>query len=315
MSEQVKQDSLWRSAESPPPRLGVALCPDDTRPRPHLEDARMRALGVRSGAGDSGTRIHRVLGEIPRGTLIRSKLTDDEREELFQASARRGVQAWSMNARKVRRSLAEASALDELCMWLNRYGLDVLFTVTFTTEYAQEYGLWSVAHAVANVRQSLAKFGYWGRLALGGEMTDREIPHVHGCLASGGESAYLVAPEQPREGALWRYFFNTHGRCRFEMMRDQDDATLYAFKDTLKRATEPGALYIRLRPIRGLRNARVHLSEQEAVFATRTAGRRRRGSAEVSDREGRQALETPSSPNRVFLDSVSGEHGLKTHSQ
>ena len=255
------QTTLWQDSETPP-----------------LSDlADTRSLS--SAPGEVGAE---ELGEfwrhpsglvLPRGTLITSVLTDRERAALDEASIRRGVRAWEKDRGKVRRSAEESLSLDEFCIWLNRYGFDVFFSITFSPEYAACHSVRSLAGAVRDVRRGLSECGYFGRVGLSAEMTDREIPHVHGALCSSGDLERLVCPDSPSDGELWRYFFGTRGRSRFEPMRDQDESTLYAFKDTFKKATEPGALYIRLRPIRGLRNDHGRLTDQDAIFATRTAKR------------------------------------------
>jgi hypothetical protein len=207
--------------------------------------------------------------------MVLSELSDEHRAQLAVDSARRGVMAAGIQGRKIRRSAGESLALDEFCMWLNRHAFDVFFSVTYRDDYATSHGIRSVGSAARDVRAGLSDFGFKGRFGLGAEMTDREIPHVHGVLSSAGDTLQRLLGDTPREGALFRHFFATRGRCRFELMRDQDEATLYALKDTFKNSKEPDALLLRMRPSGGLRNARVHLSEQEQVFATRTAKRRR----------------------------------------
>ena len=220
---------------------------------------------------------------LPRGSVVVSTATDDELVQLAEDSQRRGVREWELARTKVRRSAQESLALDEFCSWLNRYRFDGFFSVTFSDVYARSHGIRDVAAAVRDVRLGFAEFGFRGRLGLGAEMTDREgVPHIHGVFASTREMTleWLTSPEAPREGALWRYFFATRGRSRFEPMRDQNDATLYALKDTFKQSSSPNALYLRLRPLSGYRNSREHLTEQQEVFGTRRR-KRIRARAEV----------------------------------
>jgi len=271
-----------------------SLFDDPFDPSPHSPDAVLDAAPRTvdpapespvggGGAGSVGLSSHEVLRRFP-GAIILGELTDEHRAELEVESARRGVLAAGLEARKVRRSAAEAAALDEFCMWLNRYGFDIFFSVTYSARAARELriqndylkGITAVGAAARDMRYGLLRFGYPGRFGIGAEITDREIPHVHGVLSSAGlDRDRLLGTESKSDGELWRYFFKSRGRCRFELMRDQDDATLYALKDTFKNSTDPQALLLRMRPKHIARNARAHLSEQEHIFATRSAKRRR----------------------------------------
>lgn len=258
-----------------PPCKGVG-CPTDA-PSP----SRMPS-GAEGGAGawgtPDGTWLHADSGLLlPRGTVVTSQAPESVLAELAESSDRRGVQAHALTARKVRRTAAESLALDELCSWLNRYGFDVFFSITFSDEKSKRHGIHTIKRAKEHVLGEFKSFGYLGRLALGIEQTDRGIPHVHGVLHSGSENAArLLGEESPRDGALWRHFHSTCGRCRFELVRDTDEASLYAFKDTFKESQGDDSLYVRLRPLQGSRNAtKAHPTEQESIFFTRNAKRRR----------------------------------------
>jgi len=242
-------------------------------------------VAARGSGGGSGVWDYHGTGLIlPRGTVVVTRPADDEdlfalQDRVNAASASRGVREYALAARKVRRSAAESLALDEFCIWLNGRGFDGFFSITFSDDAVQAHGLRSVKAARNYVVRCFAEFGYFGRLALGVEMTDRDVPHVHGVMHLGADRDRLIGADSPRDGALWRYFHTACGRCRFELVRDQNETTLYALKDTFKESRSDEALYLRLRPLKGLRNAdRVNTTPQEAIFATRRSKRLRAAS-------------------------------------
>jgi len=221
---------------------------------------------------------------LHRETLVTTRPSDDEdlfalQDRVNAASAARGVQEYAQSGRKIRRSASESLALDEFCIWLHGHGLDGFFSITYSDKMADLRGIHTIRAARKHVLGLFAEFGYRGRLVLGVEMTDRDVPHVHGALHLGDERDRLLGVDSPRDGAFWRFFHSECGRTRFELTRDQNEVTLYALKDTLKESSGDEALYVRLRPQVGLRNAgRVDLTAQEAIFATRRSKRRRAAS-------------------------------------
>lgn len=152
-----------------------------------------------------------------------------------------------------RRPLAEEEQLQALCEWLHGHGLDLMGVVTFSDQYADSHGIYSIASAVRDVWRGLSeirmhsgkgyKVGYPFKFVLAGEMhrTGRTVPHVHVALESHGVPAGKLCAE------LFTYFLFTRGRCRFEPMRDVDLATLYGLKDTVKASkSDPSAIAARL---------------------------------------------------------------------
>lgn len=304
----LDDDSFWGLAERPEPVSAPASFPVEPPPALRSVDALLRAERARSGGGVREVVV-KTLGE-------------DERIALGESSTRRGVMAWESERGKVRRSVAEASALDAFCAWLASAQLDTFFSVTYSDKVAKSRHVGSVKSARFDVVRQFNDFGCMGPLVLSVERTDRDVPHVHGVLRGRLEDfPRLRGAERPLLEHLFRHFKASCGRSRFEPVRDQNEATLYALKDSFKRATSDDALYLRLRPRVGYRNAgRVDVSEQDAIFSTLRARRRRAGgscgSAEVDGhREGCQVLETPRSRILGRWESANGEHDLTAHSQ
>lgn len=201
--------------------------------------------------GASGLWRHSSGVLLPRGTVVTSQLDDFELEELSARSEQRGAVAGALQARRVKRSLAEENQLHAFCEWLASYELNAFGTVSFTDDYAARYGIYSLSAALRDVRRGLADCpmkrgaikGFRGRYVLSGEWhpSGRLVPHVHLALDCMG------APIEKVCGDLYRYFFRTRGRSRFEPMRDVDTATLYALKDTVKAsAKDPTSVEFRL---------------------------------------------------------------------
>jgi len=174
----------------------------------------------------------------------------DLRYRLEAESARRGVRAGGQSARKVKRSAADSAALESLCAWLSSHDLDLLGTVSFSDDVAKSRGIYSLARGLDVVAQELKAFryngkqGYRGKFVLCGEWhpSGRAVPHVHAVLSSAGATDLADF-----SSALWRHFFHNCGRSRFEPMRDQNDATLYGLKDTLKAsASDANSMRLRL---------------------------------------------------------------------
>jgi hypothetical protein len=277
---------------------------------------------------------------LPAGSTVIRQATPEYLDWIERRSDRRGVRVYEKDRGKVRRSAADSLALDELCIWLNHYQFDIFFSVTFSDAYAKrQYGkdlsVYSLRGAVLDVLRGLNDLptktawpGFTGRLVLAAEMTDRNTPHVHGVLASCGMDVdWLLGTDSPKDGALWQHFHETRGRCRFELIRDQDEATLYAFKDTLKRSAEAEALLIRLRPKnRSQANKVPPLDAQQEIFATRHAKRQRNKAldldlattaapGDLTTTQRRQGLETLHLPDGGLCHAESGEHGLTPRSQ
>ena len=203
-----------------------------------------------SGAGD-GYWHHSSGLVLPRGTVCVYPAGDDDLERVAEGSARRGVQAGALLSRKVKRSARDERQLSELCTWLHGYSIDIIGTVTFSDAYASEHGIYSLPRALDDVADGLRSAsldrgrhtGFRGRYVLAGEWhrTGRTVPHIHLALDSMG-----VADIERLCTELWRHFFASRGRSRFEPMRDADVATLYGLKDTVK-ASEHDPDCIRLK--------------------------------------------------------------------
>src|SRR5664279_1021931 len=136
MSEQL--NLLDESISSAPP----LRCPSpSTTARDGGQPATRRPDG-RAAVGGSDAGLWNVHGSgicVPRGTVIRSRIGNDEladlRDRLDQDSARRGVRAGAAVARKIRRSAADSAGLESLCSWLNGHGLNIIGTVTYSDAY------------------------------------------------------------------------------------------------------------------------------------------------------------------------------------
>jgi len=172
---------------------------------------------------------------------VSSTLSDDELAALNERCAAR-AKPQAAGAARVRRSVAEASQLDSFCEWLHNNGLDLFGTVTYRDDYAKQYGIYSLKRGLDDVWAGLSHFGFRYKFVLSGEWhpSGRQVPHVHLALESAGQPVDKVCYE------LYHYFFHSRGRSRFEPMRDQNIATLYALKDSVK-ASARDADSIRLR--------------------------------------------------------------------
>jgi len=116
------------------------------------------------------------------------------------------------------------------------HGLNAMGVVTFSDKYAASRGIYSPQAAADDVWRGLTQevpmrgsYGFWGKFILAPEWhrTGRQVPHVHLAFETIGNPETLCAD-------LLRFFGNTRGRSRFELMRDVDSATLYGLKDVLK---------------------------------------------------------------------------------
>jgi len=175
---------------------------------------------------------------LPRGAVVTSAASLEDFQRIAQGSERRGVRAGDRLSRKVKRSAAEAAQLEGFCQWLGSEGLDLFGSVSYSEDYATRHRIYSLGRALDDVWRGLTDMpihggrhtGFRGKFVLTGEWhpSGRNVPHVHLALESGG------APQQAVCDDLWRYFFRTRGRSRFEPMRDVETATLYALKDSVK---------------------------------------------------------------------------------
>lgn len=179
---------------------------------------------------------------VPRGAVAVSIATEEDLDRIAAGSRRRG----GVGSPNVPRPLKDSQSLEALCEWLHGHGLTAMGVVTFTDEYADRFGIHSLDRALDDVWQGLqnvpmlnGRRGFPWKFVMAGEMhrTGRSVPHVH--LA-------LEIPDRAMEGAcgeLWRYFYGSRGRSRFEPMRDVNAATLYGLKDAVKAVKEdPAAL-------------------------------------------------------------------------
>jgi hypothetical protein len=190
------------------------------------------------------------------GAVIQTSATAADLERIADGSERRG---WllrngpgSNTGFRVKRSARDEGQLGALCEWLHSYEIDLIGTVSFSPAYAESHGIFSLKRALADVALGLREIpmvrgtikGYRGRYVLAGEWhpSGRNVPHVHLALDSMG-----VADPEKVCGELFRYFFSTRGRSRFEPMRDCDSATLYGLKDTVKASEhDPDSIYLKL---------------------------------------------------------------------
>lgn len=230
-------------------------------------DAEAGALMRPADAPALETWVHGATGiAFPRGTVVTSRPADGDWDSVAEIralveseSARRGVVAGALQSRKVKRSARDESQLQALCEWLHGYQLDILGTVTYSDDYAQSHGINSLRAALQDVARGLREMpmvggtirGYRGRYVLAGEWhpSGRNVPHVHLALDSMG----VVDPSKVCTD-LWRYFYGTRGRSRFEPMRDVNTATLYGLKDTIKAAEhDPDTIYLKLGRHRALK--------------------------------------------------------------
>jgi hypothetical protein len=211
---------------------------------------------ARGTMADAGVWDYHGTGLLlPRGTVVVTKPNDDAdladlRDRVEVESARRGVRSGGQVARKIKRSAADSAALESLSTWLSGHDLDLLGTVSFSDAVAASRGIYSLGRGLDVVAQELKAFryhgkqGYRGKFVLCGEWhpSGRAVPHVHAVLSSAGATDL-----DDFTTSLWRHFFHNCGRSRFEPMRDQNDATLYGLKDTLKAsASDANSMRLRL---------------------------------------------------------------------
>lgn len=224
--------------EFPAPRFAAAMAPEQAQ--------RAGALAA------AGAWRHSLTGMmVPRGMMLTSAATPDDYGRLAEGSERRGVQAAGLLARRVKRSARDEAQLQAICEWLDGYQLDIIGSVSFSDAYAASHGVYSLSRALEDVWQGLHEIpmvrgtirGYRGRYVLAGEWhpSGRNVPHVHLALDSMG-----VADSSKVCTDLWRYFYGSRGRSRFEPMRDANKSTLYGLKDTVK-ASEKDPDCIRLK--------------------------------------------------------------------
>lgn len=187
--------------------------------------------------------IHSSGIHLPRGCVVHSEASEDDLARLARSSAARGVREHALIARNhLKRRAAETQQLQVFTEWLSCQGLDLFGAVSFTDEYAARHGIYSLSRALDDVWVGLNDVpmkrgrikGFPGKFVLAGEWhpSGRSVPHVHLALESGSAPGDAVCND------LWRYFFHTRGRSRFEPMRDQNVATLYALKDSVKASTK-----------------------------------------------------------------------------
>jgi len=191
------------------------------------------------------------LDGLPKGTLVTYQATPEELLDVEAASIRRGVREWEFEARHIRRDDLERRSLEEFCTWLHSFGLDLIGTVTYSDEYAERHGIYSIRAAIRDTVNGLRSVklrggtisGFRGRYVACGEWhpSGRLVPHVHLALESNGAPHQMLVE-------LGRYFDYSRGRSRFEKMRDVEIATLYGLKDTIKHGSkDPETLELRLR--------------------------------------------------------------------
>lgn len=185
---------------------------------------------------------HRSGVWLPRGSVVHETLSPEELalREAGAGSRRPGPAP--------ARPQLHRDSLDAMASWFSMHGLNAMGVVTFSNDYAARYGIYTPRAAVRDVFRGLinevplrGSRGFWGRFALAPEWhrTGREVPHVHIAFETIGNPVTLCAD-------LNRFFGNTRGRSRFEVMRDCDAATLYGLKDVFKEQLESGTLNARL---------------------------------------------------------------------
>lgn len=220
-----------------------------------------RQLGFLDGPDDGATSeaapldacwLHSASGLLfPRGTVIKSTLTPDELAEVQARSDLRGIADWAAASRNIKRTRADETQLHALCEWFASKDLDIVGSVSFTDEYSSSHGIYSLSRALSDIWRGLTEMtlkrgqirGFRGRFLLSGEWhpSGRLVPHVHMALDSNRAPIEAVCSD------LWRYFFNSRGRSKFEPMRDTNIATLYALKDSIKAsAKDAESLQMRL---------------------------------------------------------------------
>ena len=202
--------------------------------------------GLQTGGGSSRAMVGTdpVLRLFP-GSVSVSTASEADLARLDAGSARRG----SIHPRP-RRAFSEEQQLQALCEWLHlEHHLSLIGVVTFSDEYAARHNIYSFQRALDDVWVGLrdvevkGKRGFPWKFVLAAEhhRTARTVPHVHLALECASYNHELVCTD------LWRYFYNTRGRSRFEPMRDVSAATLYGLKDTVKSSkVDDSAVALRL---------------------------------------------------------------------
>jgi len=184
---------------------------------------------------------------LPRGAVVHSQASEQDLARL-EAAAR--AQARAVGGQSVARSEWSAGYLQALCELLHNHGFNAMGTCTFTDAVAYRRFILSplkavqvVAHSIAREAPFRGSAGFRGKLFVTPEWhrTGREVPHVHFTLKTRGNPDTCCK--------LIRIHLSNHfGRSTCEVMHDQDKATLYGLKDTLKEsAVYPNAYYLALR--------------------------------------------------------------------
>lgn len=177
-----------------------------------------------------GPWVHESGLHLPRGCLVTRQATEAELQALAARSAARRAAAPAAARLAPPRPAGDTAQLDGFCEWLQAEGLDVFGSVTYRDDYAERFSIFSLNRALGDVWRGLHDFGFRYKFVLAGEWhpSGRRVPHVHLAMESGGIPADRVCRD------LYGYFLHSRGRCRFEPMRDQSVATLYALKDSVK---------------------------------------------------------------------------------
>jgi len=250
MSDRQSQSILFDNPFDPSPSPTALVLPDRGLPGTAEPDAEPSLWPAGERPAGRGGLAHEVLRRFP-GAVILSELTDEQREQLQRDSDRRGFLEYFAQSKRIPRSRQDRGELQALCEWLHSRELDTIGAVTFSDAYAAKHNIYSLSRAMDDVAQALRVVpmklgtitGFRGRYVLCGEWhpSGRLVPHVHLALDSMGVHNHELLCSE-----LWRYFYRTRGRARFEPMRDVTTATLYGLKDTMK-ATRRDADAIRFR--------------------------------------------------------------------
>jgi len=214
---------------------------------PSLSQLRARA----SEAASASPEWHYQGVVLPRGGIVSGVLSESELCELeARAQLRRAA---ALDRCSVSRPSLSASVLSALCEWCSAHGLNAMGTVTFSDSYASARGIYSLSRALSDVDSGFSQevplrgsHGVKTRYVLSGEWhrTGREVPHVHLAFETAGNPETFLS-------ALDLFFSSTRGRCRFELMRDSNVATLYGLKDVLKEGSGSLGEGVRLRLSQG----------------------------------------------------------------
>ncbi len=124
---------------------------------------------------------------------------------------------------------------DDWAAFLGEFDLDVVFTLTFSDDYARDHYIYSPTSALNDFERFLRDIDNAGDyLACAEPHFDRDVPHLHGLMES--KDLPLVN--------LWREWFRTRGRARFEPPRS-DACRYYCTKYALKER-DPDVIRFRL---------------------------------------------------------------------